>query len=384
MELSREQIAYCMECGVCTGSCPVSRLDEVFSPRIMIKRLLVDQEDIVTNSKELWKCITCARCSVRCPAAIDFPSVLKSFRQLARKKEFLPEPSHHEVIQTIQLLQLKTSRQNRTQWARRAGQTVEKGEIFYFVGCLPYFNIIFRYLNLEPIKIAESFLKILNLAGIKPVVSDFEVCCGHDALWTGDEETFLKLAKKNLDVIKDSGAKRVVFTCPEGYVTFKHEYPKVLGTDLPFEVVYGTEFLEEKLSSIESLFRKPQEEKVVTFQDPCRLGRLGKIYESPRKLINSIPGVRLVEMERSRENSLCCGTSGWIECSSISKSIQIERLNEAITVTGVSNPVVITACPKCYIHLNCAKEGPLAEVRNVMVEDLYTYIANHLGENGHE
>jgi len=79
----------------------------------------------------------------------------------------------------------------------------------------------------------EAVLTLLNALGIEPVVSNEEVCCGHDALWTGDEEAFAQLARRNVDAIKKAGAKTVIFSCPEGYVTFKQEYPKIVG-ELPF------------------------------------------------------------------------------------------------------------------------------------------------------
>jgi heterodisulfide reductase subunit D len=97
-------------------------------------------------------------------------------------------------------------------------------------------------------------------------------------------------------------------------------------------------------------FEESQEK--VTYHDPCRLGRLAGIYDAPRKLMEAIPGVRLVEMPRSRDNAVCCGTSGWMNCSSCSKEIQVQRLNEALE-TGAD--ALVTACPKCQIHFRCAK-----------------------------
>jgi len=102
MKLTDEQIAYCMECGVCAGSCPVTRNYEDFSPRLVIKHLLVDRKDAVTRSPVIWRCITCARCSVRCPALIDIPKVVHEYREKARKDGYHPQPSHHEVLQISQ------------------------------------------------------------------------------------------------------------------------------------------------------------------------------------------------------------------------------------------------------------------------------------------
>ncbi len=382
MRLTDDQIAYCMECGVCTGSCPISRNDSLFSPRLIIKQILVDQREAVLHGSDLWRCITCGRCSARCPALIDFPRFVQQSRQQARRRGKLPHPSHHGMFPLISRLQLQGHRQQRAAWAREHGRIREAGEVFYFVGCAPYFEVIFRYLSIQPLRTARSVLTLMNAVGVEPVVRDDEVCCGHDAHWTGDEEVFRRLAQRNLEVVEKSGAKKVVFSCPEGYLTFRDEYPKIFGK-LPFEVVYVSDFLSERLDALAvRMDDRHGSPEVVTYHDPCRLGRFGGIYDSPRALLDGMPSVERVEMERSRENALCCGTSAWIECSACSKATQIERLEGAheTLALDVSRRLLITSCPKCYIHLNCARstlpEGhPAASVE---VEDLYCYMAQHL------
>jgi len=212
-------------------------------------------------------------------------------------------------------------------------------------------------------------LTLLNKIGIEPVISDHERCCGHDALWCGDQNTFRKL---NLEAVKSSGAKTVLFSCPEGYVTFKKYYPKYFGA-LPFEVLHMTEFLARKLPEAGLTFRATSAE-TVTYHDPCRLGRLAGIYEPPRQLLGMLPAIQLVEMERNRENALCCGTSAWMECSGYSKAIQTERMQEAIQ-TGAKT--LITACPKCQIHFTCAQSG--TDI-NLTVIDIFSYLSQRLGE----
>ena len=113
-------------------------------------------------------------------------------------------------------------------------------------------------------------------------------------------------------------------------------------------------------------------EQVVTYHDPCRLGRLAGIYDAPRELLNAIPGIELREMERSRENGVCCGTTGWTNCSSCSKEIQMQRLAEAGN-TGAGT--VITACPKCQIHFRCTKSAFDLEIE---VTDLYDLLADRI------
>jgi Fe-S oxidoreductase len=213
-------------------------------------------------------------------------------------------------------------------------------------------------------------LRLLNRLGVEPVISNHERCCGHDALWSGNEATFIELAGRNLETIKASGAKTVLFSCPEGYFTFKNYYPKYLG-ELPFEVLHMTEFLMRELPQAGLSF-KPSATGTITYQDPCRLGRWSGHYEPPRQLLQLIPESELKEMELNRENALCCGTSAWMECSNCSKVMQIERLQEAIQ-TGANT--LITACPKCQIHLSCAQSGTDLDLR---VIDLYSYLSEHL------
>ena len=360
------QTYYCLDCGVCTGSCPVARVFPDFSPRQIIERSLYELEE--PSDSTIWSCLTCAQCSVRCPANIDFPKFVRMMRDEARAKGYDGIPAHNGMLQTIMAIQAEGSQQQRTAWVEE-GTTVEKGDVFYFVGCRPYFDVIFRDIDAGSIESAQKVLKILNASGVEPVVSNDERCCGHDALWNGDMETFKRLAGLNLELIRSSGAKKVVFTCPEGYYTFKNHYPEYFG-DLGFEPIHILDFLADKIS--EGALQFEERAEVVTYHDPCRLGRLAGIYDAPRRLIEAMPGMELREMARSRENGVCCGTTGWMNCSSCSKEIQVQRLTEAGD-TGAR--VLVTACPKCQIHFRCAKS---AFDLDIEINDLYDIVADRI------
>jgi heterodisulfide reductase subunit D len=358
---------YCLDCGVCTGSCPVSRVFPEFSPRQIIERSLYELEEFSDHT--IWNCLTCAQCSVRCPADINFPEFIRLMRDQAHSMGFDGVPAHNGMLQTIMSIQTQDVQQNRMYWIED-GKTRETGEVFYFVGCRPYFDVIFRDIDAGSITGAQNVLKVLNACGVEPVVSNNERCCGHDALWNGNEEKFKQLAQLNLNLIRSSGAKQVIFSCPEGYHTFKNFYPKYFG-ELDFKPVHILDFLAEKLS--EGVIQlEGAGEEVVTFHDPCRLGRLAGIYDAPRKILETIPGIELKEMPRSRENGICCGTSGWMNCSSCSKEIQLQRLKEAGD-TGAGT--IITACPKCQIHFRCAKA---AFDLDIEITDLYDLVADRL------
>ncbi|MBW1780873.1 MAG: (Fe-S)-binding protein [Deltaproteobacteria bacterium] len=360
------QTYFCLDCGVCTGSCPVARVFTDFSPRQIIERSLYELE--TPSDDTIWSCLTCAQCSVRCPANIDFPEFVRLMRDEAHALGFDGVPAHNGMLQTITAIQTDKVTQNRNFWIEE-GNTADTGDLFYFVGCRPYFDVVFRDIDAGSIKGAQNVLKVLNACGEKPVVSNEERCCGHDALWNGDEEKFKKLAELNLEVIRASGAKQVIFSCPEGYDTFKRFYPKYFG-ELGFEPVHILDYLAQKMD--EGAIELEERNERVTYHDPCRLGRLAGIYDAPRKLLKSIPGIELREMPRSRENGVCCGTTGWMNCSSCSKEIQMERLTEASN-TGAGT--LVTACPKCQIHFRCAKA---AFDLNIEIVDLFDMVAESI------
>lgn len=370
MQLSQLQIDYCMECGVCTGSCPVAMELEGFSPRQMIKRMIGGPREDVLSDNDIWACLSCSRCSDRCPVEIDFPGFIRSYREKARKQGNLPNLSHHGMFHTLTRIQTSGVKQNRTGWARQAGQISETGEYFYFTGCIAYYDVAFQYLDLNMVETAQNHLKLLNKMGIQPVISDDECCCGHDAFWCGDEETFMQLAQKNMETIEKSGAKTVIFGCPEGYSMFKEAYTQKFGP-LPFDICHITEFLAARLPESDIVF-KNSAFSAVTYQDPCRLGRRSGIYDAPRQLVEMVPGTNLSEMEHNRENAVCCGTTAWMECSSCSKQMQRLRLKEAETVGAQA---IITACPKCQIHLTCAQKNT---DHNMQIIDIASFLAANI------
>ena len=359
----------CLDCGVCTGSCPVSRVLPTFSPRLIVEKALLELGDELLQDKDLWACLTCGRCFERCPTNINFPEFMRDLREEAAKRGLAPTLTHHGMLQTVMEFQAQGVKQKKTDWARQAGKIAATGDVFFFVGCMPYFNVIFRDLGVDSLSIGRNVIKILNAAGIEPVVSDEEACCGHDMLWNGNPETFKKLAAKNIELIRSSGAKKVVFSCPEGYYTFKNHYPQYFG-DLGFEVVHFYDYLEKMIA--DGALKLSNGAKSYTYHDPCRLGRMAKIYDSPRSILKTLAGGEFKEMERNRENAVCCGTTGWANCSSCSRQIQVERLKEA-KATG--SQILVTACPKCQIHLSCALENLDMKME---IKDLTTLITESM------
>lgn len=362
---------YCLDCGICTGSCPVSRVTPEFSPRLMVEKVLIGEEENPLEHVNIWSCLSCGQCSVRCPSNIDYPEFVRMVREEAVHQGKGGVPAHRGLFQAVMRLQTLDVKQSRTDWARETGRISESGDTYFFVGCAPFFDVEFRQdWDLDVMDGPKGVLKLLNSVGVEPVVHDDERCCGHDLMWNGDRENFVKLAHRNVNLIRSLGCKRVIFHCPEGYVTFKNYYPEIVG-DLGFEIVQFYEFLAQKLG--EGAFQPASWDGVVTYHDPCRLGRQAGIMDAPRALISAIQGATLVEMEHTRENGLCCGTSAWMNCSSCSKEIQKRRIEEAVA-TGAGT--LVTACPKCRVHLNCALRDMDVELK---IRDINELLAQPSG-----
>jgi len=364
---------YCLECGKCTSVCPVARYDSAFSPRQMIEYALLGFGDELLLDRELFSCLTCYTCQQKCPSDIDFPVFVRKARSMAQDNGQHGVCAHSGQLQSLaRLMTSPTIKQKRLEWLSKEYRVSENSDVLLWVGCAPYFAPIFEDIEFNALEITKASLKVLNLLGIEPKLLPNERCCGHDALWTGDIETFKKLAEHNAAQIKEAGVKKIVFSCPEGYRTFKLDYPNYV--DLGCEVLHISELLAEKIGQNGVKFKEIK--KKVTYQDPCRLGRHLGVYDAPRKVIESIPGIELVEMKHSGLESICCGTSAFTNCDSYSNMLRAERLCEA-TETGAE--LLITACPKCQTHFRCAMVDKGEEQRptpKIEIMDLANLVAN--------
>jgi heterodisulfide reductase subunit D len=364
---------YCLECGKCTSVCPVARYDPSFSPRQMIENALLGFGDELLLDRELFSCLTCYTCQQKCPSDIDFPVFVRKARSLAQNNGQHGVCAHSGQLQSLaRLMTSPAIKQNRLEWLSKEYRVSENSDVLFWVGCAPYFAPIFEGVEFNALDITKASLKTLNVLGIEPKLLPNEKCCGHDALWTGDIETFKKLAEYNAAQIKEAGVKKIVFSCPEGYRTFKLDYPNYV--DLGCEVQHISELLAEKIAENGVKFKEIK--KKVTYQDPCRLGRHLGVYDAPRKVIESIPGIELVEMKHSGLESICCGTSAFTNCDSYSNMLRAERLCEA-TETGAE--LLITACPKCQTHFRCAMVDKGEEHRStpkIEIMDLANLVAN--------
>ncbi|MDD5747556.1 MAG: hydrogenase iron-sulfur subunit [Actinomycetota bacterium] len=374
----------CVECGKCTASCPVARRNPEFSPRKLVEYSLENLVSDLEKTDGIWECLTCATCEERCPFDVRFSDFIYQRRVASKEiRDNKVGTKSGLMYSWMRIMASEGIRQNRTSFTdgmRIKRSASSKNDIMYFVGCLPYYEISHSYIRPGSLDIAKNTISILNAAGITPVVLENECCCGHDLLAAGDTESFETLAKKNAKAIKEAGVRRVVFSCPEGYLTFSREYPRVI-KNWDIDVMHITELTSKLLDEKKISFNKTLEMKV-TYQDPCRLGRHMGIYEAPRKVINSIPGVELVEMKHSGADAICCGVSSWVLCGATSKCIQIDRLEEACS-TGAD--ALLTSCPKCLIHFRCALSGKVPTEREkpaIDVHDITSIIAKAMKAPG--
>jgi Fe-S oxidoreductase len=360
----------CLECGKCTASCVVARYNRSYSPRRLISRALAGGH--LPAPQELSVCLTCMACDARCPSGVHFVDLIRELRRATYGREFAGNCSHGGAFQSLmKLMTAEDLTQDRLAWVTGDLKIAAEGEVAFFVGCAPYFDAFFTELEVDTLAGVKSTVKVLNALGIEPVVMPDERCCGHDLLWGGDAENFEKLARLNVELLRSRGVKTVVFNCPEGYYTFREDYPKVVGS-LPFDVQHISEFLAERAADLNFA---DGEEEAVTFQDPCRLGRFAGVVDAPRQVL-SAAGVPLAEMDRSGPGALCCAGNGWLNCDRFSKEIQVERLREA-RATGATT--LVTACPKCEIHFRCAMHDPnLGDEIKMEVRDLATVVAARL------
>jgi heterodisulfide reductase subunit D len=375
--ISRNRAWTCLECGKCSAVCPVTRWESraYTSPRLLVEKAIEGRTDEVLDDLLFWSCLTCKRCSELCPSDVSFSEFVRDARALARRDGRSGECTHGDVIQTWGRMMADPSlHPNRLGWLTDDLKVSDHSDTVYFVGCLPFYDTLFRQQGAEGVEIARAAVKILNHLGIEPQVMADERCCGHDQLWEGDVETFRALASLNLEQLKATGAERIVTTCPECARTLKLDYPRYFGAH-GIQVVHLSQLLAElPTQDTVGAGAKPAP-TTVTYQDPCRLGRHLDVYDAPRQVIANL-GLDLVEMERTRKTSLCCGTSCWTSCGQVSKSIQVERLREA-RATGAD--LLVTACVKCQIHFKCAQDDPaLREEIGIQIRDLATLVAERL------
>jgi heterodisulfide reductase subunit D len=225
------------------------------------------------------------------------------------------------------------------------GEIKEGKDVLYLVGCT---GAIFP-------SIPRSTYRLLALAGISPLVlGKEERCCGSILKRIGETQLWEKYAKENIKMLNSLRISTLVTSCAGCYRTIRKEYEEI--GELDFDVLHSSQLINEFIR--DGMLEFSALRKNVTYHDPCHLGRHSGVYDEPREILRSIPGLSLVEMERTKRNSFCCGAGGGVFSGfpQIAKGTALSRVKEAI---GAGAEILLSACPFCYQNLRDAAKGEI-------------------------
>ena len=373
----------CYQCARCSGICQVSKVQK-FTPSRIIQMILEGFENKIIESGVLWDCLTCNSCLQNCPKDINFADIVRIARYKMQKEGFHSLDriiAHKGLYPTMgELMSQDHIEINRPlDWIPKGCKVKDKGNILYFVGCLPFFGYDFENLD----SIASSTLSIICKIEREPiVVLKEELCCGHDLYWgQGKFEVYIELAKRNKELFEKTGVSTIITACAECYRTFKVDYPKLFDDfNSKFEVKHLIEYIYDNWKLGRIVFKNPDkfyQHNTFTFHDPCRLSRFlpktSNLVQQVRDIFTHLAslGYSFKEMKHNRENSLCCGVSSWMNCNERSKALRYTRILEAQNVATK----LLTSCPKCNIHLNCIKKD-YEDISSVEVSDLSEFLVD--------
>lgn len=341
------KIASCIQCGVCSGSCPVGPIMD-FAPRKSIAAVRAGQPDSVVFSNTPWLCVGCATCVTRCPSTIGIAEeLMPAFREaVVTEGTDVPDELQDVFESTARYGNpLGQSRRRRANWASDITPAVEvlgkadkAVDVLWMVECYP------SYHNRAQI-VARAMATIFNGLGVSyGILGDEETCVGDNFRLAGEVGLFEALAEQNVETMAKYEFNEIVVTDPHAYNALKNEYPK-LGLKQP--VLHYSEFLAARLDELKPKLTRALG-KTVTFHDPCYLGRKNDVYDEPRELMTAIPELTLVEMPRNKENSLCCGGGAggmWLD-TYVSDYSPI-RLSEkrVLEAAGAGAEILAVACP---------------------------------------
>ena len=344
-KLYYDEVSKCNRCGFCLPNCPIYRVQKVESAsprgRNAITRAVIEERLSFSPEieKSIFSCLGCGACTVAC-----FPS-LKTKELVFKNRECLVEEGQYPKAMNQLAKSLGENRniadeenEERGEWRELIKDLPEDAfekahaDIIYFVGCVSSF---FPMAQNIPVNMA----KIMEQAGLNfSILGGEEWCCGFPLIGAGMPENMKALMDHNINKIKEMGAKKIIFSCPSCYHTWKNFY------DPEVEILSSSEFLERMILGKNIPLKEI--DATVTYHDPCDLGRHCGIFESPRSVIKSIPGIRLVELHNNRELSTCCGGGGNLEMVDPELSGKVARMKiDEILKTGAD--IVVSSCQQC-------------------------------------
>ncbi|MGZ3789636.1 MAG: heterodisulfide reductase-related iron-sulfur binding cluster [Bacteriovorax sp.] len=375
----------CVECGRCTQVCPANLAGKPLDPKKIITKtrdLALDTmakgekdaeiwgDNPIFASNELDACTTCGACMEECPANIEHVNlIMEAKRYKALTLGDIP-PAAADAVNKIknQGNPWGISQQDRFKWADGLNIPVieagKKVDYLYYVGCAGSYDGSNQ-------KVVKDTIAMLKKAGVSfAVMGKTEKCNGDPVRRFGDEYSFNEIAIENIANMRQYDFGKVVTHCPHCLHTIGKEYAKF--EDGVFETLHHTELLADLIEKGKLFPEKPVEE-TLTFHDPCYLGRHHGQYNAPRAILNSIQGIKIREMVRSKDKALCCGMGGgnmWYELPE-GEHLANNRLKD-IGEKEVNK--LATACSYCMINFNSSK-AHVKETENLEVEDIASILA---------
>ncbi len=378
LEMGAVDAYKCYQCGKCASVCPWFQVGtyEFLVFRFPLETVLgliassEEKEELAKEVDKIYRCVGCEACVEQCPLGVKIPDILRSARRILVDFGSYPE-TLKSVVQKIRNVgnPLGEPRENRGDWAKDLNVNAYSSdmELLYFPCCVPAYDARIQ-------KVAKSTALILQKSGISfGILGDKESCCGEAIRRAGAENVFTETARSNIKVFEEAGVRQVLVSSPHCYVTFKNEYPD-LGAR--FESLHTTQYLWQLIDA--GRIRPDKEfKKKVVYHDPCTLGRQSGIYEEPRNILKSIPGLELLEVEEfSRNLSVCCGAGSgglWIDWPVGERMADI-RIKQLVD-TGAE--VIVVACPYC---LQMFEETVKSMNLDIPVMDVTEILCEALGE----
>ena len=384
MALPMEMLMYtCPKCKICTGNlhpgetgevqklCPAYTRYGFFAYSGGGKCYLAQgiKEGVLEPDEELadvlFHCTLCGSCEEQCATDQSPTDIARLVRREVVKALGGPPGDAQSVVKST--INYKNPYQQpkamRYRWAKGMNikdASKEKVETLYFVGCTAAMIPARAHFALNTVKLLEAAGEDFGTLGSK------EICCGATTYNLGVEDTFKEIATENTEMLNKLEVQKVLTSCSGCYSVMKNEYPKIARRN--FEVVHVVEYLDQLIAE-GKLKPEKKVELTVTYHDPCHLGRYSKLYDAPRRILEAIPGIELIEMPRNREKSWCCGAGAGVKTTypDFAAWIGEQRINEA-KETGAE--ALVTACPFCEGNLTDVAQATEAGMDVFDVTDL--------------
>jgi Fe-S oxidoreductase len=374
-EFVTDAASMCRNCNYCSTVCPLYESTTEFisqtptglmqSMSYAIKWNLFGEGEKETLRDLLYLCTTCNSCVMRCKAkatAIPIIEVIEVGKRILTESMIGPLPNQRKPLKDINLYgnPYGGKPEARIDWLKGTKVKMippERAEVLFYVGCTTSYEPNLNH-------IGKSLLRLFEYLQIDFGILTEETCCGEPARRMGDEGLFQEMRNRNLDKIKSLDIKSVVTVSPHCFNIFLNEYPSLRGQ---IKIQHYTQFLAQAFKEKKPVFKR-ETPSVITYHDPCYLGKHNQIFDLPRELLQMIPRVKLVEMKMTKNDSLCCGGGGGRMFAEVEEERRLSDMRVLQAVETGAN-VIATACPWCYTMLQNAVQD-LKLTDKIQVKDI--------------